>query len=68
MLKSNDSLDCAKAMSCDDQKAYAFNGLAERTLGERMERVTLVRVVAGVLAVIVFVTLMFRLKGKARSN
>lgn len=55
-------------MSCDDQKAYAFNGLAERTLGERMERVTLVRVVAGVLAVIVFVTLMFRLKGKARSN
>jgi hypothetical protein len=33
--------------------------------GERMDNVTLIRVVAGVLAIVVFVTLLFRMKKKA---
>jgi hypothetical protein len=33
--------------------------------GEGMDNVTLIRVVAGVLAIVVFVTLLFRMKKKA---
>lgn len=39
--------------------------LEAKQLGEEMDNVTLIRIVAGVLAVVVFVILLFRMKKKA---
>jgi hypothetical protein len=46
-------------------KRLRFTRLACRAIGESMDNVTLIRVVAGILAVIVFVILIFRMGKKA---
>jgi len=50
---------------CDCQKAMLYSARVRRHKGESMDNVTLIRVVAGILAVIVFVILIFRMKRKA---
>jgi hypothetical protein len=50
---------------CDCQKAMLVLGSCVSAIGESMDNVTLIRVVAGILAVIVFVILIFRMKKKA---
>jgi len=51
------------------RRGYIFRGIVKGTNAskywETMDNVTLIRIVAGVLAVFVFVVLLFRMKKKA---